>query len=203
MDPRHRLRRALFELMYDRLAARYDALSVAAFAGEWRHWARVAQRFVDRGPVLELGCGTGATLADLARAGVPACGIDPSAPMLAQARRRAPGRLVQARAQYLPVRSGSIGCLLSIFPTSYILDPATWAEVARVLQPGGRVIVVDHGWLQPRDPLRLALVGLHHLVYGRQTTAPSRLPTPGLPAVALTERTPHGFVSVYIATRDE
>ena len=203
MDARHRLRQQFFATLYSRLAPHYDRLSLAGFAGEWARWAAVAQRFVDRRPVLELGCGTGMTLAALARAGVPAWGVDPSGPMLAQARRRVPGRLVRARAQQLPVRSGSIGCVLSIFPTPYILDPATWTEVARVLQPGGRFIVVDHGWLQPRDPLRLCLVGLHHLVYGCQTTAPPRLPTPGLPAVALTERTPHGFVSVYVATRDE
>ena len=177
------------------------------YRGQDPTFSRMRDAYLDKlhlspsAQVLELGCGTGMTLAALARAGVPAWGVDLSGPMLAQARRRAPGRLVRARAQHLPVRSGSIGCVLSIFPTPYILDPATWAEVARVLQPGGRFIVVDYGWLQPRDPLRLVLVGLHHLVYGHQTTAPPRLPTPGLPAVALTERTPHGFVSVYIATR--
>src|SRR5471030_481592 len=41
-----------------------------------------------RGPVLELGCGTGRVSLPLARAGVRLVGIDRSAPMLDRARRR-------------------------------------------------------------------------------------------------------------------
>src|SRR5882672_9555999 len=46
-------------------------------------WRRVAG--AARGPVLELGCGTGRVTRPLARAGIEIVGIDRSAPMLARA----------------------------------------------------------------------------------------------------------------------
>src|SRR3954469_12808181 len=49
-----------------------------------------------RGPVLELGCGTGRISLPLACAGVPLVGVDRSAPMLARAAKRA-ARLKTAR----------------------------------------------------------------------------------------------------------
>src|SRR5262245_54794074 len=50
-------------------------------------WRRVTA--AARGPVLELGCGTGRVAIPLARAGVDLVGVDRSAPMLARAVKRA------------------------------------------------------------------------------------------------------------------
>src|SRR6202162_5965718 len=47
-------------------------------------WRRIALQ--SRGPVLELGCGTGRIAKPLARAGIRLVGLDRSAPMLAQLR---------------------------------------------------------------------------------------------------------------------
>ncbi len=67
-------------------AAFYDAIH-----GEFREdtglWASFAGR-TDR-PVLEVGCGTGRIALELARQGYSVTGIDPSAAMLAEARRKA------------------------------------------------------------------------------------------------------------------
>jgi SAM-dependent methyltransferase len=52
-------------------------------------WRRVAAEA--RGPVLELGCGTGRVSIPLARAGIKLVGIDRSAPMLARATARTAG----------------------------------------------------------------------------------------------------------------
>lgn len=191
----------LFAALYGWLAPCYDQISLAGFAGEWARWQAIALRYADRAPVVELGCGTGHALAALRRAGLAAAGIDPATPMLRQARRRAPGRLIQARAQHLPLRDGSVGTLLSIFPTAYILDPATWREAERVLAPGGRFVIVDHGWLAPDAPHRWLLVGLHRLVYYGAGGEPLPLPCGGLPRLALLERSAHGFVSILVATR--
>lgn len=201
MALRRRLRGWLFELLYSRLATHYDRVSAAAFAGEWERWAAVGQRLADAEPIFELGCGTGATLGGLLAAGRRAWGIEPSPAMLARARCRVAGHLIRARAQQLPLRDASVGTLLSLFPTAYILDPITWAEAARVLRPGGRVIVVGHGWLAPRDPWRWFLVLLHRIVYGGWVGAPAELPAGRLRCVALVERTAHGFVAVYVATK--
>ena len=51
-----------------------------------------------RGPVLELGCGNGRILLELARHGIDAIGIDASAGMLAELRRKAALRSLPARA---------------------------------------------------------------------------------------------------------
>src|SRR5262249_44461283 len=50
------------------------------------------------------------------------------------------GRLVRAVAQALPF-SASFDSIVATFPTEYIIDTATLAELRRVLRPGGRVVV--------------------------------------------------------------
>src|SRR5262245_1344495 len=49
-------------------------------------WRRIAAKA--RGPVLELGCGTGRVSVPLAKAGVDLVGVDRSSPMLERARQR-------------------------------------------------------------------------------------------------------------------
>ena len=56
-----------------------------------------------RGPVLELGCGNGRILLELARHGIDAIGIDASAGMLAELRRKAALRSLPARAVRMDV----------------------------------------------------------------------------------------------------
>lgn len=200
-DPRPHLRRMLFAALYDRLARSYDTISRLAFAGEWERWQAAALRYADRQPIVEIGCGTGQSIARLRQQGKVAFGLDAAAPMLQQARRRAAGALIQAQAQRLPLRDASVGTLLSIFPTPYILDQATWREAARVLTPDGRLIIVTHGWLEPDDPLRLALALGHRLIYGRQAALAPPLPAELPPTLALIERTSHGFAAIHVATR--
>ena len=202
-SPRHALRTRLFAALYNQLASHYDRISAAAFAGEWSQWQAIATHLIDRQPVVELGCGTGRLLAVLIERGIDAYGVDLSWSMLRQARRRqSPGRLLQAAANALPLQSASVGVLLSVFPTTYILEPTTWAEAGRVLAPGGRLIVLDHGWLEGHDPARVGLRLLHWLVYGGVKDA---VGTPCFPAawplMPLTERSPHGFASIWIATK--
>jgi ubiquinone/menaquinone biosynthesis C-methylase UbiE len=197
----HRLRRWLFERLYDRLAPAYDTISWLAFAGEWARWQALADRFIDRLPVVELGCGTGQVVARLRRGGRPIVGLDTSAPMLRQARRRAAGRLVRADARALPLRTASVGTLLAIFPTAYILAPATGDEVARVLQPGGRLVVIDHAWLAADGLWRQVPRAIHAVVYAGGQAPPAPLPGMPLPALSLVERSAHGFASVTVAAK--
>ncbi|HWQ10656.1 MAG TPA: methyltransferase domain-containing protein, partial [Holophaga sp.] len=87
--------------------------------------------------VLDLGCGTGATLARLAQAGLRVLGLDVSASLLALAReRRAP--LVSGRAEALPLAGDSLDGVFCECVLSAVADPeATVAEIARVLRPRG------------------------------------------------------------------
>lgn len=60
--------------------------------------------------------------------------------------------LARGRAQTLPFATHSLDSVLATFPTPYIVDPATLAEVRRVLRPGGRLVVVVGAQLSGRDP---------------------------------------------------
>jgi len=100
-------------------------------------WRRAALKA--RGPVLELGCGTGRVTKSLARAGVDIVGIDRSAPMLERARG---GRLVRGDIRALPFAARSFSMVLAPYGILQSLTKprdlaATLASVARVVERGG------------------------------------------------------------------
>ena len=136
-----------FRLLYNEFAWTYDAVSWIVSIGQWRSWQRVGLPFLKPGRTLEVGHGPGHMLAAVERAGRSAFGIDLSRLMggLATrrlARYRLPARGGRSRVQALPFADGAFANILSTFPTEYFVDPAAIAEFARVLMPGGRLIVV-------------------------------------------------------------
>ena len=108
-----------------------------------------------KGPVLELGCGTGRISVPLARAGVSIVGIDRSARMLAYAARRARRRrsssaadvgrrlmLIRSDIRALPFDDGVFALVMAPYGIlqSILKDrdlAATFASVRRVLRTGG------------------------------------------------------------------
>lgn len=110
-------------------------------------WRTVARRA--RGPVLELGCGTGRIAVPLARAGVTLVGIDRSDAMLARARRRVARarlarrvRLIRGDIRQLPFPASSFSTVLAPYGVlqSLLRDrdlTAALASVHDVLEPGG------------------------------------------------------------------
>ena len=108
--------------------------------GHWFLWGEAVIPFLTA-PILELGCGTGHLQASLARHSLPTIGLDRSPAMLRQARRRS-DTLILADSQAIPVRNGTIQTVVAIFPAPYIIAPATRAQIAQVLQPGGRLVVL-------------------------------------------------------------
>jgi ubiquinone/menaquinone biosynthesis C-methylase UbiE len=140
--------RFAFQLLYNPFAFSYDAVAWLVSGGQWQAWGRAALERV-RGPrVLELGHGPGHLLIELGRAGrCQPIGVDVSPQMIAQARqriRRAGLAIpqVRCRVEALPFRSGTFDSAVSVFPTEYIARPRTLAEVARVTNEQGRLIVV-------------------------------------------------------------
>lgn len=151
--------------LYHEFASVYDPVSVAVSLGHWHAWRRVALEFVQGTTVLELGCGTGALLPELAEGNRFVVGLDLSAQMLDVAgRRRAAGvntSLTRGRGQALPFPAGVFDAVVATFPAPYILEAATLVEAARVLRNDGRLIVAGL-WVQPHNPLRRLPV-----LYGR------------------------------------
>ena len=78
-----------------------------------------------------------------------------------------PAVVRQADVRQLPFADASFDNVVSTFPTEYIADPRALAEIARVLRPGGRLIVVLGATLLPANLLLLPFVAVQRVVYGR------------------------------------
>jgi SAM-dependent methyltransferase len=94
------------------------------------------------GTVLDLGCGRGYWLRRMARAGLAPVGLEYDPARAAEAGLQAP--VVAGDATHLPLRAASVGVVWSIHVLHHLPDPpAVLAEVARVLRPGGHLIVAE------------------------------------------------------------
>lgn len=101
--------------------------------------------------VLDIGSGPGLLAYDMAASVGPegrVCGVDISEDMLAMSRRRCTGQswaeFRNADATKLPYPDQSFDAAVSTQVYEYVADiSAALAELYRVMQPGGRVVVVD------------------------------------------------------------
>jgi demethylmenaquinone methyltransferase/2-methoxy-6-polyprenyl-1,4-benzoquinol methylase len=141
-------KRAAVRAMFDRIAPRYDALNRLLTAGLDQRWRRAALALVDVGPgdrVLDLACGTG-DFSQLALArGARAIGLDFAGEMLHRARRRvAGGAFVQGDGAALPLADGVATVAACGFALrNFVSLPEIFAELARVLAPRGRLVLLE------------------------------------------------------------
>jgi len=136
---------------YDRAAAAYAARYADEMARKPMD-REVIGRFVEaldgRGPVLDLGCGPGEIAGHLHALGLPVCGVDLSPGILAEARRLHPG--VEFRTGdmlRLDLGTGTVRGVVAFYAiVHFTLDQVAqaFAEVHRVLQPGGRFLFTYH-----------------------------------------------------------
>ncbi|HZE49212.1 MAG TPA: methyltransferase domain-containing protein, partial [Jatrophihabitantaceae bacterium] len=97
--------------------------------------------------VLDVGCGTGNAALLAAQAGAQVVGVDPAARLLDVARDRAAAEqlavtFLPGDAAAIPLEDSSADAVVSVFAVIFAPDPeAAAAEMARVLAPGGRIVL--------------------------------------------------------------
>jgi demethylmenaquinone methyltransferase/2-methoxy-6-polyprenyl-1,4-benzoquinol methylase len=150
--------------MFDAIAARYDLVNRTMTFGldvAWRRRAVRELRLPGGSLVLDLACGTGDLCRALERRGYRAVGVDFAFGMLARARTDAP--LVQADVLRLPFPDGAAdGATCGFALRNVVSLPSFFAELARVVRPGGSIALLDAG--EPEGGLLRA----GHRVYFRR-----------------------------------
>ena len=147
--------RFIFRQIYHRFAWTYDSVALGVSLGRWYDWTYAVLPFVTGPRILEIGHGTGRLFSRLSRAHRLVVGLDGSRQMAALARNRirvsnhAPP-FVRGLAQYQPFNSGQFDCVVATFPTEFIFEPTTISEIHRVLEPGGRLLVLPVAWILGR-----------------------------------------------------
>jgi ubiquinone/menaquinone biosynthesis C-methylase UbiE len=205
-----------FRRFYREFAWTYDFVAAAVSGGRWRAWGLAALPHL-HGRVLELGCGTGnMQLALTERMAAAPVGVDVSTQMLDITRRKflrasRPIRLVRAVAQLLPFPRATFDSIVATFPTDYIADRATLAEVRRVLRPGGRLVIVlaaafDHDGLYERIVGLAYRLTLQHSPRARPARSPrsamsDRLTQAGFAAEERWEPVAGDYAHLVIGTR--
>lgn len=135
-----------------------------------------------RGPLLDLGTGTGNFARALARGApaLPVLAVDRSAPMLAvaaaQLERAALGSvlLLRADATRLPIRDGTFESALCCGTLHLLEEPsALLREVRRALRPGGRFVCLTY--VRDGGPLRRRALARSRDLFGMELFEPARL----------------------------
>lgn len=128
-------------ISFDRIAERYDETRGGPDRGA--NIAAAIEPFLAGAEwLLEVGIGTGVVAKPLVDRKWTVVGVDLSPQMLARAQTRVGTRVACADAQALPVAGRSVPAAYAVWVLHLVGDPqAVVAEVARVLRPGGRLVV--------------------------------------------------------------
>ena len=161
------LDREQIEKAYARWAPVYDVVFGRVFEQGRRASIDAAEKHcgASGGRILEVGVGTGISLPDYSRVN-RIVGIDISAPMLRKAAERVAEHglhnveaLAVMDAKHLALPDASFDVVVAQYVITAVPDPeATLDEFARVLKPGGEIVLVNHIGAEegPRKAFELA-----------------------------------------------
>jgi demethylmenaquinone methyltransferase/2-methoxy-6-polyprenyl-1,4-benzoquinol methylase len=140
--------------IFSPIATDYDRPAQLLSLLQYSRWHRFLLSTLDLPPgarILDMATGTGAVALRLCqRDGLRITGADVTRPMLLRAARRAAGHgaqrldLVECTAEATPFADAAFDAVLFTYLLRYVADvPATLAELARVLNPGGTLASLD------------------------------------------------------------
>ena len=174
-EVRSRQETAKTQARYNRIAPIYDLMEVFT-ERRFVPWRKKLWSLIPDGRVLEVGVGTGKNFA-YHPSGSEVTGVDLSERMLAQAQQKANKlgysiELHEMDAQQLEFADNSFEAATATFVFCSVPDPVIGlSELARVVRPGGRIVLLEHvrvdrpamvgklmDWL---DPLVVRMMGAH------------------------------------------
>jgi len=146
--------------MFDRISPSYDRMNLLMSMGRDGRWRRLGVRASRAQPgdaALDVCCGTGDFAVELRRAVGPSgrvVGLDFSPQMLEMARRKSSAvEWLQGDALALPFADGEFAAACVGFGVRNLSDHRRgFAEMARVVRPGGRVVCLEMS--TPPAPIR-------------------------------------------------
>jgi SAM-dependent methyltransferase len=138
-----------FDLLYHRMAFLYDLVADLVSLGRWKDWVYTVIPDLQDEPIVEIGHGPGHLQHRMLMNGHSIIGLDESRQMSALAKKRLiglPNKLIRADARRLPFASASISTITATFPSEYILQHETMAELSRTLSPTGKIVILFAAW---------------------------------------------------------
>jgi demethylmenaquinone methyltransferase/2-methoxy-6-polyprenyl-1,4-benzoquinol methylase len=137
--------------IFAKIAKRYDTLNKVMSFGQEQKWRLRGIAHLPEGSVLDLGSGTGAGSAVFGNRDVVA--LDPVIEMLGLS---PISQRVAGVGEALPFADGSLDGVFSAYVFRNLTSiPDTLTEVARVLKPGGKLVVI--GLTRPKNKVLAAL----------------------------------------------
>ena len=149
------------DVHFDEIADEYDeSIPDHVMQHLDRRRLALATGLVPEGRVLDVGCGTGRFIGSLPSR-YDAVGVDASEGMLDRARRKGI-EVAQSGADSLPFDDQTFDLVTTFAVLHHLIDPevvrGALGEMARVVKPGGAVLVWDHNPLNPYWRILMARV---------------------------------------------
>jgi SAM-dependent methyltransferase len=153
------MKRADISRHFDKIACEYDHTIPSHIRDHYlQKRLELVKHLAGKGSrVFEIGCGTGLLANGLAADGYHALGLDASWRMLKVAQANCQGTFVAGESASLPFRADVFDLTLCVATLHHIADPTvirdSILEMARVTQPNGHVVIIDHNPLNPYWPI--------------------------------------------------